>query len=120
MPRLTKRHEPKGYNGASWRAGKSATERGYTALWRKTRLMFLRAHPLCVMCEGEGRITAATVVDHVVPHKGNEALFWNPANWQPLCKRHHDSDKARMEHGNAPVPRIGMDGLPVGRSTCKS
>jgi hypothetical protein len=27
-------------------------------------------------------------------------LFWDTTNWQSLCKQHHDSDKARLEHGS--------------------
>ena len=34
--------------------------------------------------------TRATVVDHIVPHRGNWKLFVDPANHQSLCKRHHD------------------------------
>jgi len=29
--------------------------------------------------------TPATQTDHVVPHRGDRALFWNVANWQSLC-----------------------------------
>jgi 5-methylcytosine-specific restriction protein A len=42
------------------------------------------------MCLDEGRARMATVVDHIRPHRGDAALFWDPSNWQPLCKRHHD------------------------------
>jgi len=52
--------------------------------------MFLREHPLCVYCHREGMIVAASVVDHIQPHRGNYDLFWDSDNWQPLCKRHHD------------------------------
>ena len=51
----------------------------------------LLAHPLCVECESQGRITPATVVDHIVPHKGNLELFWDEGNLQTLCKQCHDS-----------------------------
>jgi 5-methylcytosine-specific restriction protein A len=34
--------------------------------------------------------TKATVVDHIIPHRGNQRLFWDQNNWQALCKRHHD------------------------------
>lgn len=46
----------------------------YGSKWDKARLVFLKAHPLCVMCQEQGRVTAATVVDHVTPHKLKEAL----------------------------------------------
>ena len=34
--------------------------------------------------------TPATVVDHIVPHRGDPQLFWDESNWQPLCKACHD------------------------------
>lgn len=73
----------------------SARERGYTTRWDKARKTFLSHHPLCAECEREGRVTAATVVDHIIPHRGDQALFWDKSNWQPLCKPHHDAKTAR-------------------------
>ena len=35
-------------------------------------------------------LTPATVVDHVIPHRGDRKLFWDEQNWQPLCKECHD------------------------------
>ena len=32
----------------------------------------------------------AAVVDHIIPHRGDEKMFWDEANWQALCKRCHD------------------------------
>lgn len=77
----------------------SATERGYDAKWRKARLRFLKQRPLCKHCQDEGQLTAATVVDHVIPHKGNKGLFWSEHNWQSLCKRHHDIKTATKDGG---------------------
>ena len=68
----------------------SAHQRGYTGRWQRERLYFLSQHPLCVMCEAENRVKAATVVDHITPHRGNMELFWDVSNWQALCKTHHD------------------------------
>src|SRR3546814_19413566 len=51
---------------------------------RKRRLA---AEPLCRMCKAEGRVTAATVPDHIVPlAKGGEAVA---ANTRSLCAAHH-------------------------------
>ncbi|MBG6243345.1 MAG: HNH endonuclease [Candidatus Symbiopectobacterium sp. Dall1.0] len=86
----------------------------YNSRWDKARLSFLRANPLCRMCQEQGRIVAATVVDHTIPHKLKEALksgdqaaiakaqtlFWDKDNWQGLCVSHHSSTKQRMEKGN--------------------
>lgn len=69
---------------------RSAAGRGYGGQWRKARQQFLQRHPLCVECQKEGRYVKATVVDHIVPHRGDQGLFWDRSNWQPLCKHHHD------------------------------
>lgn len=45
---------------------------------------------LCEKCYEEGHITMATVVDHIVPHRGDQKLFWDRGNWQPLCEHHHN------------------------------
>lgn len=42
---------------------------------------------------------AATVVDHIIPHRGNEELFWDEDNWQGLCKRCHDRKTWREKRG---------------------
>ena len=54
------------------------------------------AHPLCEECMKQGKYVKATVVDHVVPHRGDEKLFWDRSNWRALCKRCHDQ-KTRRE-----------------------
>lgn len=65
----------------------SAHARGYDRHWQKARLGFLALNPLCVSCLAATpkRFAEATVVDHRIPHRGNQALFWDPANWQALC-----------------------------------
>jgi len=69
----------------------------YGALWQKARAQYLSERPLCVMCEQAGRLAAASVVDHRIPHKGDAARFWDQANWQPLCKRCHDAGKQSQD-----------------------
>ena len=68
----------------------SASVRGYDGRWKKARIRFLKAHPLCAECRKQGRLVKATVVDHITPHRGDAKLFWDESNWQPLCKRCHD------------------------------
>lgn len=81
----------------SWRSDKpTAAKRGYGYRWQKARELFLSKRPLCCACEAEGRVVVATVVDHIEPHRGNDRLFWDEANWQPLCKAHHDA-KTQLE-----------------------
>ena len=69
---------------------RSAGSRGYGKAWQKARREYLNAHPLCVECQKEGRYVKATVVDHIIPHRGDQKLFWDRTNWQALCKKHHD------------------------------
>ena len=72
----------------------SAAKRGYGSRWQKARESFLAHHPLCVVCAGEGMTTLATVVDHIIPHKGDLHLFWDTSNWQQLCEYHHNQKTA--------------------------
>ena len=67
----------------------NAAERGYGGKWRNARARFLRKHPLCVKCRENGKLTPATVVDHIIPHRGDPILFWDENNWQPLCRDCH-------------------------------
>jgi 5-methylcytosine-specific restriction protein A len=76
----------------------SASSRGYNHKWRKARITFLKRSPLCAECEREGIVCAATVVDHIKAHKGDQVLFWDTSNWQSLCKQHHDR-KTAIEDG---------------------
>lgn len=70
------------------------------AAWDAARTAFLRENPCCVMCKySEGKIARATVVDHIVPHRGSLELFWDQANWQPLCARHHSVKTAKEDGG---------------------
>lgn len=75
----------------------SAASRGYDADWRLARAGFLAEHPLCEECRKRGKLTAATVVDHIKPHRGDKALFWNSRNWQSLCATCHGRKTARGE-----------------------
>ena len=103
----------------------TAAAKGYGYRWQKARADHLRRNPLCVFCQRAGRLVPASVVDHITPPRLGDAklsgdperiaaawkLFWDRANWQPLCKRCHDSTKQRMEKGG----RLGCSesGLPI-------
>ncbi len=104
----------------SWRTSAlTSAQRGYGYRWQKERAAHLAAHPFCEYCLRERAIVArvvaevivecarrsiplpyGNVVDHVVPHRGDEALFWDKTNWATLCQTHHSRDKQRQE--NAP------------------
>lgn len=75
----------------------SSRERGYTARWQRARIGYLLAHPLCVRCAEAGQVTAASVVDHIVPHAEGGA-FWDDDNWQALCSTCHNGAKQREDN----------------------
>ena len=79
----------------------SASKRGYNGKWQRLSKIYLRKHPMCVRCMAERRYVPATVVDHIIPHRGNPVFMWDESNWQALCKRCHDR-KTRKED-NTPV-----------------
>ena len=89
-------------NPDSWRTGKqqrSSAARGYGYRWQKRWEHHLRGEPLCRMCAAQGLVTAATVADHITPHRGDPELFDGPL--QSLCDPCHSSAKQREEakHG---------------------
>jgi hypothetical protein len=89
--------------------------------WRKAAKWFLSRNPLCgrvegraqlTLCAAMGRDTAATIVDHIQPHKGDPELFWDERNWQPACAACHSGTK-RIEEGHGYSQAAGVDGLPL-------
>ena len=73
----------------------SSSARGYDARWKFARDAFLRRNPLCAACERKGRVTPATEVDHIEPHRGDALVFWDASNLQALCKPCHSRKTAR-------------------------
>ena len=57
-----------------------------TKRWRVGRRQFLAEHPWCA---AQGCAMPATDVDHMRPHRGDKALFFDQTNWQPLCHACH-------------------------------
>ncbi len=75
----------------------SPSSRGYGHKWRMTRARFLRAHPLCVMADEQGKqcLAPATDVDHIVPKRAGGTDEWS--NLQPLCHACHSTKTARED-----------------------
>lgn len=89
----------------------SAQNKLYGRRWRVKRAAHLEKNPLCVLCKAVGKITAATVVDHIIPHNLDPVAFWN-GEVQSLCFDCHDRIKQRAEHGRAFVG-CDVDGKPI-------
>lgn len=109
MPKMPPTHDPKGRTPEERmrerkrhydkrRAGVNLWRSWYnTPRWRALRAWVLRRDPSCRLCLFEGRVTIATVCDHVREHKGEEVLFWDRGNLWGLCGTCHNSVKQRME-----------------------
>ena len=96
-----------------------------TRAWRRLRVAHLAREPLCRLCLAHGLHNDGSrdpdgtplpermslVVDHVVPHRGDERLFLDPSNLQTLCVRHHAGEKTPDDVRGHGI-RIGEDGLP--------
>jgi 5-methylcytosine-specific restriction protein A len=65
--------------------------------WRSARAAHLATHPTCQQCRKEGRTTSGKDVDHIIPHRGDLARFWDRGNWQTLCKGCHTRKTRRGE-----------------------
>lgn len=83
-----------------------------TKAWQSIRLHQLSHHPLCAMCEQEGRITPATVCDHIVPHKGDWHKFIN-GPFQSLCSPCHNRHKQSEDRTGKAKAVTGLDGWPI-------
>ena len=74
-----------------------ARKRGYDRRWERASSDFKWRNPLCIGCQANGVERKADLVDHVRPHRGDQTLFWDISNWQPVCDWHHRVVKAELE-----------------------
>lgn len=66
----------------------------YTAKrWKDLRVQLLARSPICADCN-----SLASEVDHILPHRGDLARFYDTNNLQTLCKPCH-SRKTALEDG---------------------
>lgn len=72
-----------------------------TVRWRRLRwAVLVDAAFTCARCRRVVGDTRLLVADHVVPHRGDEALFWDRGNLQCLCQRCHSGAKQAEEQGS--------------------
>jgi 5-methylcytosine-specific restriction protein A len=83
----------------------------HTTRWRALRKQQLRREPLCAYCLKRGEVVPAQVADHVIPHRGDEELFWY-GKLQSLCIQHHNGSKQTEERAGRSI-EVGSDGYPV-------
>ncbi len=83
-----------------------------TKRWYRLRHRQLSKQPLCEMCEKLGKVCAATIADHITPHRGDEDLFFDEDNLQSLCKPCHDGAKQQLEKSGV-LRGCSIDGVPL-------
>lgn len=76
-----------------------------TARWQRLRQrILLRDNYTCkqtgVLCIGKYPAANSPVVDHRLPHRGVESLFWDENNLQTVSKAYHDSEKQKQERAH--------------------
>jgi len=83
--------------------------------WKRVRRVHLSGSPLCLDCQGAGRLTVATVVDHVIPMSEGGPAFPGPDGLRSLCAPCHGEKTARgpeagaIRTTRARQPRKGCD-----------
>jgi 5-methylcytosine-specific restriction enzyme A len=78
-----------------------------TAGWQRRRAHQLMIEPLCRLCLEAGRVTPATVADHITPHRGDYTVF-RLGQLRSLCADCHN----RLDGTNSPRAPIREDGTP--------
>lgn len=62
-----------------------------SSIWQKLRIAYLMEHPICEVCELEGKIVPAVEIHHIREISNGESLeemkdiAYNPNNLQALC-----------------------------------
>jgi 5-methylcytosine-specific restriction endonuclease McrA len=79
--------------------------------YRRRRRLYIKHNPLCVRCKEKGISVPATIVDHVVPHKGDLTLLLR-GELQSLCDNCHSAGKQYEEH-HGYRRDVGIDGWPI-------
>ena len=74
---------------------RSDLSKNYTTRRAGVEICGPRRDIICVLCKRE----PSTIADHVLDHRGNLTLFYDPKNIRGLCKRCHDERTGR-EHGH--------------------
>jgi 5-methylcytosine-specific restriction protein A len=70
--------------------------------WKSVRALQLQLEPLCRQCRKQGKLTAASIVDHVLPiTEGGAELDLN--NLQSLCKPCHERKGRAVSPGGGQI-----------------
>jgi 5-methylcytosine-specific restriction endonuclease McrA len=82
-----------------------AHKRGYGARWTKLRNWWISIQPRCVgwpNANGCPLNATGSIVDHIIPHRGDESLLYSAQNLQTLCRSCHARKTATEGEGYDP------------------
>lgn len=80
--------------------------------WKALRDDHLAKNPLCKYCNDFGRVVAASVVNHIEPHRGDKALAFDPANLESACETCHNVHSDAQDKGKT-MAGCDADGMPI-------
>lgn len=87
-----RQHQAKAFNN------RAHIDRMYDAqAWRNYRVRFLATNRECYSCGN-----SAEVVDHLIPHKGDQKLFEKLDNHIPLCVTCHNTVTTKFDRNFRP------------------
>jgi 5-methylcytosine-specific restriction protein A len=103
MPTRAPIHRPAGWRPPEQRIREyderrgSPDQRGYDTAWKRVRLAFLQANPICRDCQAAGRVTAAREVHHIERVRDRPDRRLDPSNLMGLCTPCHSARTGRGE-----------------------
>ena len=110
MPSIPKREKARPWKrklkGRKPQAGRlrEPDARYHTKQWQRTRKLVLLRDAVCVLCERLGKLTPATVADHVIPVRMRDReddRFYDIETIRGLCTCCHARVSGRQAHGKA-------------------
>jgi 5-methylcytosine-specific restriction protein A len=84
----------------------------YDRHWHKASAAYRSENPWCAdpFKVHRERFELAAETDHIIPHRGNYELFWDPNNWQGLCRSCHSRKTAEVDGGFGRAKNAGGRG----------
>src|SRR5215467_1285302 len=85
----------------------------YPYKWKRAREHYLARHTSCINIGKPGCTGTATVVDHIVDHRGHAGRYWDRKNWQPMCSHCHSVKTAQSRQPQLRLPLFDKFGEPT-------
>lgn len=111
---MPKRPHPRSAEAEAYRVLYRSKQWEATRIAVLTRDLFTCQRPQCgcILLTGRPQHPRAAIVHHVIPHKGDRALFFDKANLVSVCKSCHDKP-IQADEANGFVVGHDQSGRPV-------